>query len=235
MSSSRPLSQTRLSDKRTRRYNDPGCNPAVLAAASSKSPNPNKNDNTTPAKHLYLPMSSSASNTEKALADGDKQLGNVAYQKYQFDEAIGHDEDAWEQYSDIAYKHNEATARYPNQDYKGAIAGSFNGLQNAEVGTLTSSAIAGSHGSIGMCHVTLGDRRKGVEYLEKSVEKHSTPATERDLARLKLQVEVDRELGDAVAETILKSFAKLPKKRKPLEGGGKKEWVPLAGIVAQGK
>ena len=74
-----------------------------------------------------------------------------------------------------------------------------------------------------------------MEYFEKSVEKQSTPAREKYLAELKLEVTADRELGDKVADTILKSFAKLPKKRKPLEGGGKKEWVPLAGIVAQSK
>jgi hypothetical protein len=41
--------------------------------------------------------------------------------------------------------------------------------------------------------------------------------------------------GDSIAETVLKKFNTLPKKRKPIQRADhKREWVPLAGIVAQG-
>ncbi|KAH6661974.1 adenosine deaminase/editase [Halenospora varia] len=42
--------------------------------------------------------------------------------------------------------------------------------------------------------------------------------------------------GDDVAEVVLKTFNSWEKKRKPLvRSDGKREWVPLSGIVAQGK
>ncbi|OBT90147.1 hypothetical protein VE02_00942 [Pseudogymnoascus sp. 03VT05] len=42
--------------------------------------------------------------------------------------------------------------------------------------------------------------------------------------------------GDSVAETVLRKFNTLPKKRKPIQRAEhKREWVPLAGIVAQGE
>jgi tRNA-specific adenosine deaminase 1 len=42
--------------------------------------------------------------------------------------------------------------------------------------------------------------------------------------------------GDDIAELVLKQFDALPGKAKPLvRSGGVKEWVPLSGIVAQGK
>ena len=66
-----------------------------------------------------------------------------------------------------------------------------------------------------------------------SVAVHSTPAILKKPEKLRKETDSDRALGDKVAQTVLESFKKLPKKRKPLEGGGKKEWVPLAGIVAQ--
>lgn len=177
----------------------------------------------------------SDSKPEQALAEEDKLLGDAAYKAYQFDDAIGHYQDAWENYHDIVYKNNEAMNRYQKDDFNGAIAASLNGTKNAEDETLTPAAVARALGRIGMCYVALGDMRKGLEYFEKSVEKHSVPAIVKELANLKSEVNADRKLGDTVANTVLKSFAKLPKKRKPLEGGGKKEWVPLAGIVAQGK
>lgn len=174
-------------------------------------------------------------NPEQTLAEEDKLLGDASYKASQFDDAIGHYQDAWEKYPDTAYKNNEATNRYQKDDFKGAIAASLNGIENAEDETLTPAAVARAFGRIGMCYVALGNMKKGLEYFEKSVEKHSAPAIDKKLAKLKSEVNADRELADAVADTILKSFAKLPKKRKPLEGGGKKEWVPLAGIVAQSK
>ncbi|KFY07059.1 hypothetical protein V492_07478 [Pseudogymnoascus sp. VKM F-4246] len=40
--------------------------------------------------------------------------------------------------------------------------------------------------------------------------------------------------GDSIAETVLKKFNSLPKKRKPIQRADhRREWVPLAGIVAQ--
>ena len=180
-------------------------------------------------------MSDPPINSEKALAEEDKLLGDAAYRDSKFDDAIGHYQDAWEIYPDLSYKNNEAANRYQKEDYRGAIAASLNGLENSQKETLTASAVARALGRIGMCYAALGDMRKGLEYFEMSVEKHSSPVIEKKLEKLKREVCADRQLGDAVADTILKSFAKLPKKRKPLEGGGKKEWVPLAGIVAQGK
>ncbi|KFY88218.1 hypothetical protein V500_06500 [Pseudogymnoascus sp. VKM F-4518 (FW-2643)] len=42
--------------------------------------------------------------------------------------------------------------------------------------------------------------------------------------------------GDSIAETVLKKFNTLPKKRKPIQRADhRREWVPLAGIVAQGE
>ncbi|KFY66879.1 hypothetical protein V497_00662 [Pseudogymnoascus sp. VKM F-4516 (FW-969)] len=42
--------------------------------------------------------------------------------------------------------------------------------------------------------------------------------------------------GDSIAETVLKKFNTLPKKRKPIQrADNRREWVPLAGIVAQGE
>ncbi|OBT79892.1 hypothetical protein VF21_01658 [Pseudogymnoascus sp. 05NY08] len=42
--------------------------------------------------------------------------------------------------------------------------------------------------------------------------------------------------GDSIAETVLKKFNTLAKKRKPIQRADhKREWVPLAGIVAQGE
>ncbi len=40
--------------------------------------------------------------------------------------------------------------------------------------------------------------------------------------------------GDAVADLVLRQFDTLPQKRKPLaRTDGVREWVPLAGIVAE--
>ncbi|KFZ03611.1 hypothetical protein V502_10802 [Pseudogymnoascus sp. VKM F-4520 (FW-2644)] len=42
--------------------------------------------------------------------------------------------------------------------------------------------------------------------------------------------------GDSIAETVLKKFNTLPKKRKPIQRADhRREWIPLAGIVAQGE
>lgn len=41
--------------------------------------------------------------------------------------------------------------------------------------------------------------------------------------------------GDAIAEIVLNQFNSLAKKRKPLQrANGPREWVPLAGVVAEG-
>ncbi|KAH7409367.1 tRNA-specific adenosine deaminase [Cadophora sp. MPI-SDFR-AT-0126] len=42
--------------------------------------------------------------------------------------------------------------------------------------------------------------------------------------------------GDEIADVVVREFDKWPNKRKPLvRSGGVKEWVPLSGIVAQGR
>lgn len=41
--------------------------------------------------------------------------------------------------------------------------------------------------------------------------------------------------GDAIAKCVLDKFNSLPKKRKPLQQGNVREWVPLAGVVAERK
>ncbi|KAK0109856.1 hypothetical protein ONS95_002526 [Cadophora gregata] len=42
--------------------------------------------------------------------------------------------------------------------------------------------------------------------------------------------------GDEIADVVLREFGRWPNKRKPLlRNGGVKEWVPLSGIVAQGR
>lgn len=171
----------------------------------------------------------------KAAADIEKLLGDAAYESSNFDEAISHYQDAWKIYADLGYKNNEAANRYQKEDYLGAIAASKNAIANGQPETATPQALARAYSRIGMCHVALGDLREGVGFFEKSVQEHSTPAIVKKLQKFKLKVDNDRILGDAIATTVLQSFVKLPKKRKPLEGGGKKEWVPLAGIVAQGK
>jgi hypothetical protein len=41
--------------------------------------------------------------------------------------------------------------------------------------------------------------------------------------------------GDSIAEAVLERFNSLPKKRKPIQRADhRREWVPLAGIVAEG-
>lgn len=235
MSSPDPQSQRRLLDKAKRAYDDPAATlvarlqllPKVLTLTVITTPSQ--------ACKFHRRINMSDINPKQALVEEDNFLGDATYKASQFDDVIGHYEDAWEQYPDIAYKNNVATNRYQKEDYKGAIAASLSGIEDAAEETLTPAAVARALGRIGMCYTALGDMRKGLEYFEKSVEKHSTARIEKKLEKLKKEIDGDRELGDAVAETILKRFAKLPKKRKPLEGGGKKEWVPLAGIVAQGK
>jgi len=44
--------------------------------------------------------------------------------------------------------------------------------------------------------------------------------------------------GDAIAQLVLEGFERLPRKRKPrrraeLDAAGRREWVPLAGIVVE--
>lgn len=42
--------------------------------------------------------------------------------------------------------------------------------------------------------------------------------------------------GDDVADAALKVFDSWPAKRKPLDrGNGAREWVPMSGIVAEGR
>jgi hypothetical protein len=42
--------------------------------------------------------------------------------------------------------------------------------------------------------------------------------------------------GDAIAQLVLEAFERLPRKRKPRaesDASGRREWVPLAGIVVE--
>lgn len=51
-----------------------------------------------------------------------------------------------------------------------------------------------------------------------------------------MTVTADDIAADDIAVLVQKHYNSLPAKRKPLvRGNGLREWVPLAGIVAQGK
>ena len=110
----------------------------------------------------------------KAAADNEKELGNAAYKKRSFDEAIGHYEKAWDTYQDVSYLTNLSAAYFEKGDYAGAIKQAQRAVDEGRERYADFKIIAKALGRIGSAHQKLGDLVEAVKFYGKSLTEHRT-------------------------------------------------------------
>lgn len=111
----------------------------------------------------------------KAKADAEKALGTENYKKRQFDEAIHHYTNAWEQYKDITYLTNRAAAKFEKGDYEGCIEDCKEAIDEGRNIHADFKVIAKAFGRIGNAYLKLNDLTNAIEYFQRSLTEHRTP------------------------------------------------------------
>lgn len=140
---------------------------------SPKKPPPKRDPTPPPAKK---PSADDNLPENKKLAKAEKEAGNAAYKKKDFenalkhyDAAIGHDP------ADITFYNNKAAVYFEQKDYQKSIAECEKGIEIGRENRADYKLIAKSFARIGNCYKKLNEFKNAKIYFEKSLSEHRTP------------------------------------------------------------
>lgn len=139
----------------------------------------------------------------KKEADAEKALGNAAYKKRSFEEAIGHYNKAYELHKDVTYLNNRSAAEFEAADYDTAIKTAERVIEEGREVRADYTAIAKAYGRIGSCYAKKGDLKAAIENFNKSLTEHRTPDILNKLRTAEKELkqrEADAYLDPAKAE-----------------------------------
>jgi Flp pilus assembly protein TadD len=140
-----------------------------------QSPPPKKSSPPPAKKQTSAPEDENLPENKK-LAKREKELGNAAYKKKDFENALKHYHQAIEHDStDIAFYSNIAAVYFEQKDYRKCIEKCEKGIEVGRENRADYKLIAKAFCRIGNSYKKLGEYRQAKTYFEKSLSEHRTP------------------------------------------------------------
>lgn len=125
----------------------------------------------------------------KRLARREKELGNEAYKKRDFEKAIQHYEAAIQHDStDITFYNNLAAVHFEKRDYQKCIAECEKGIAIGRENRADFKLIAKAFSRIGNAYRKLEDWKSAKTYYEKSMSEHRTPEVKTVLSEIEKKI-----------------------------------------------
>lgn len=153
---------------------------------SPKKPPPKRDPTPPPA---YKPSEEDDLPENKKLAKREKELGNEAYKKKNFEEALKHyDQAIQHDPADITFYNNKAAVYFEQKEYKQSIAECEKGIEIGRENRADYKLIAKSFTRIGNSYKKLNDWRNAKTYFEKSLSEHRTPEVKTLLSQVEKMI-----------------------------------------------
>jgi stress-induced-phosphoprotein 1 len=137
-------------------------------------------------------------------SDSQKELGNNAYKKKMFKEALGHYEKAWElDSSNIAILTNKAAVLFEMENYQESIKACEEAVQLGRDQFADFKLIARALGRIGNAYMKLKDMANAIKYYEKSLSEHRTAdilSKLREAEKLKKEMDIEAYRDPALSD-----------------------------------
>lgn len=137
-------------------------------------------------------------------SDSQKQLGNDAYKKKMFNEALKHYEKAWElDPSNIAILTNKAAVLFEMENYQESIKVCEEAVQLGRDQFADFKLIARALGRIGNSYLKLNDLMNAIKYYEKSLSEYRTAdilAKLREAEKLKKEMDIEAYRDPALSD-----------------------------------
>ncbi|CAB4381068.1 unnamed protein product [Rhizophagus irregularis] len=153
-------------------------------------------------------------NKEKSVKE--KELGNTAYKKREFEEALKHYDKAWElDPTNASILTNKAAVLFEQEKYDECIETCENAIEVGREHRVDFKLIARAYGRIGNAYYKLDKLDEAIKYYQKSLTEHRTPDTLKklnDTEKLKVKKEKEAyynpELSDKAREEGNELFKK---------------------------
>jgi stress-induced-phosphoprotein 1 len=140
-----------------------------------QSPPPKKSSPTPAKKQATAPEDENLPENKK-MAKREKELGNAAYKKKDFETALKHYHQAIEHDStDISFYSNIAAVYFEQKDFKKCIENCEKGIEIGRENRADYKLIAKALCRIGNSYKKLSEYRQAKVYFEKSLSEHRTP------------------------------------------------------------
>lgn len=128
----------------------------------------------------------------KKLAKKEKDLGNDAYKKKDFDTAIKHYQKAMEHDpTDITFYTNNSAVYFEQKDYVKCIAECEKGIEIGREARADYKLIAKAFTRIGNSYRRLADYKQATIYFEKAMSEHRTPEVKSLLSEMEKKIKED--------------------------------------------
>lgn len=125
----------------------------------------------------------------KRLAKREKNLGNDAYKKRNFDDALKHYQAAIEHDpTDITFRNNNAAVYFEQKEYEKCIAECEKAIEVGRENRADFKLIAKSFARIGNAYRRMGDLKSAKAAFEKSMSEHRTPEIKTILSELEKKI-----------------------------------------------
>ena len=158
-------------------------------------PAPPKQPEPEPVQEESLTEEERAKKKARMESDAQKDLGNYAYKKRNFDEALGHYAKAWELDStNVAVLTNKAACLFEMEKYTESIEACQEAIDVGRSVFADYKLIARAFARIGNAHVKLDNLELAIKSFEKSLSEHRNPETLNRLREIeKLKKIQDKE------------------------------------------
>ena len=143
-------------------------------------------------------------NRARKESDAQKEMGNNAYKKKMFNEALDYYEKAWELDStNIAILTNKSAVLFEMENYTESIKVCEEAVKLGRDQFADFKLIARALGRIGNCYVKLNDMDNAIKYFEKSLSEHRTAdilSKLRETEKLKKQRDLEAYRDPVLSE-----------------------------------
>ncbi|KAK7790552.1 hypothetical protein R5R35_013068 [Gryllus longicercus] len=133
---------------------------------------------------------------EKTQALREKELGNEAYKRKNFEEALSHYNKAVQiDPTDITYLNNKAAVFFEQKEYEKCIKQCEDAIEVGRENRADFKLIAKAFTRIGNAYLKLGDLQKAKTYFEKSMSEHRTPEVKALLSNVERKIKEEERLA----------------------------------------
>lgn len=177
-----------------------------VQSTSFKEEEPVKSASQVPVPEPEVEMAPEEQEKKKRRMDSDsqKELGNNAYKKKMFKEALEYYEKAWElDPSNIAILTNKAAVLFEMEKYQDSIKVCEEAIQLGRDQFADFKLIARALGRIGNAYMKMNDFMNAIKYYEKSLSEHRTAdilAKLREAEKLKKEMDIEAYRDPALSE-----------------------------------
>ncbi|OQV11929.1 Stress-induced-phosphoprotein 1 [Hypsibius exemplaris] len=162
--------------------------PHQSTASSSSTPAPKKGDPKERPKNLT---------EEQKKAWDEKDIGNEAYKKKDFETALKHYDAAIElDPTNVTYQTNKAAVLFEQGKHQDCIELCMKAIEIGRENRADYQLIAKAFGRIGGAYVKLGDYKSAKTYYEKSLAEHRDPAIVKKVQEIKKTIQEEQRKAD---------------------------------------